>query len=656
MQVMACRVSVHLFACWMSWGCAPGSMRQETPAVLPGSTGTSVATPPAQETSKPVEQSAKEKIEVHDRDPHSFSNPLEIVVEHLHLDLKVDFERRVLHGKARLKLKWLKDVSELWLDTRDLDIHKVILPGGTAGYSIGEAVSFLGRPMRVSLPPRTPEIEIEYSTQPASAALQWLSPEQTSGGKHPFLFTQSQAILARTWIPCQDTPTVRMTYSARIQVPPGLLAVMSAENPQQNSADGVYEFRMQNPIPSYLMALAAGDIAFQAIGERSGVYAEPDVLEKAAWELSDTESMVIAAEKLYGPYRWGRYDLIILPPSFPFGGMENPRLTFATPTILAGDRSLVALVAHELAHSWSGNLVTNATWNDFWLNEGFTVYFEHRIMEAVYGRDYEEMLALLSLQSLRKEAAELPARDTWLHLNLAGRDPDDGMTEIAYEKGYFFLRLCEETVGRERWDEFLRAYFERFAFHSMTTAGFVQHLRERLVRGDAALEKKLCIDGWVYGPGIPDNCPVVQTTALEEVEAAARSFTSGAAAATLRTDGWTTHHWLHFLRSLKDPLDRARLEDLDAAFHFTARGNSEILHDWLLHAIAGSYQPAYGALEDFLTRQGRRKFLKPLYKKMAETPEGMEMAKRIYQKARPRYHSVSAGSIDEILHWSSGSR
>ncbi len=587
------------------------------------------------------------------RDAHSFARPWEVAVRHLALDLTVDFAARRLSGRASLTLEGPGAADRLYLDTRDLEIQRVLADDGETElpFALGDEVPYLGRPLAVDLGPDTRVVHVDYATRPAAAALQWLAPEQTAGGTHPFLFTQSQAILARTWIPCQDTPAVRMTYAATLRVPPGLLALMSAENPTAVSADGVYTFRMPQAIPSYLMALAVGDLEHRALGLRSGVYAEPGVVEAAAWEFADTEAMIAAAEALYGPYRWGRYDLLVLPPSFPFGGMENPRLTFATPTILAGDRSLVALVAHELAHSWSGNLVTNATWNDFWLNEGFTTYFERRIMEALYGREYAEMLALLSLEELERTMEELDSPDTHLHLDLAGRDPDDGMNDVAYDKGYFFLRRLEETVGRERWDAFLRGYFEAHAFRSMDTAGFLGYLHDHLLAADPAWAEAVAIDAWVYGPGLPADRPPLASAALAKVEAEVARWQDGTPAAALATEGWTTHEWLHFLRRLPAPLAAERMAALDAAFGFSASGNSEILQAWLLQAISSRYQPADPALERFLTSVGRRKFLRPLYQKLAETPDGLERARAIYQKARPGYHSVAANTVDEILGW-----
>ncbi|MCL4136397.1 UNVERIFIED_CONTAM: hypothetical protein GTU68_000163 [Idotea baltica] len=586
--------------------------------------------------------------------PHSFARPDQVAIKHLHLDLEVNFDAKKLTGTAELTLDRKSSSRNLRLDSNQLQIERVTTVGGdNLTWEIGAEKPGLGKLLSVSLPPANQKnankVIVHYSTLPGSEALQWLSPEQTTDKHHPFLFTQSQAILARTWVPCQDTPAVRMTYSARIKVPAELLPVMSASNPQAKNETGVYEFEMKQPIPSYLLALAVGDLKFISVGNRSGVYAEPSVLKKAAWELHDTERMISAAEKLYGPYRWERYDVIFLPSSFPFGGMENPRLTFATPTILAGDRSLVALIAHELAHSWSGNLVTNATWNDFWLNEGFTVYFEQRIMEAVYGRRYSEMLARLSLDGLERELATLDARDTWLKLDLAGRNPDDGMTSIAYDKGYFFLRTLEESVGREKWDTFLKAYFDKFAFRSMTTEGFIEHLKDNL-------ETSVDMDAWIYGPGIPQNASTVTTEELAKVATAGKQIKAGAAAekiaATFVTDKWTTHHWNYFLRSFEQPLTQEQMADLDQQFGFTESGNSEITHDWCLLAIASDYKPAMPKLEAFLTGQGRRKFLQPLYEKLAETKQGKEVALKIYETARPSYHSVSRNTIDKILDWS----
>ncbi len=585
------------------------------------------------------------------RDIHSFARPEEAVVRHIALDLDVDFEKKQLSGSATLQIEVKGDASELVLDANGLTIERVTLDDSSDGqFSLGSSKPFLGQPLTIRIKPEAKSVKIEYSTSPDAAAVQWLAPSQTAGGKHPFLFTQSQAILARTWVPCQDSPGVRITYDATIRVPKGLMAIMSAENPTEVSESGEYHFRMPQPIPSYLLALSVGDLAFRKYSDNSGVWAEKPMIDAAEYELVDTPKMIEAAEKLYGPYRWGQYDVLVLPPSFPFGGMENPRLTFATPTILAGDRSLVSLVAHELAHSWSGNLVTNATWNDFWLNEGFTVYFERRIMESVFGRDYSEMLALLGYQDLEATVAELPARDTHLFLDLEGRDPDEAATKLAYEKGYSLLRLLEETVGREAFDAFLRDYFDRYAFQSMTTQKWIEILRANLLSKFEGAEDRIGLEQWINAPGIPENAPVPQSDAFRKVEEQVRAFTSGAPASQLLTKHWSTHEWIHFLRKLKIA-NYGQLIDLDEQFKFTRSGNSEILNEWLLIAIEHKYEPAYPALETFLLKQGRRKFLKPLYQKLAETPEGLERARKIYAKARPMYHAVSYRTVDQILKW-----
>lgn len=598
---------------------------------------------------------SKQDVEVKEEKAliHSFARPAEARVNHLNLIASVDFENRKLNATAHYDIEVAKDAQKIVFDTRNLTISKVFVDSvETKDWWIGPEVPFLGQPLEVNITPQTKRVSIEYVTTDGAEALQWLNPQQTAGKKQPFLFTQSQAILARTWIPCQDSPGVRYTYEATVTVPSGLMAVMSASNPTAIDSSGVYHFEMNQPIPSYLMALAVGDLVFREVGANTGVYAEPSMVEATAFEFEDMQKMLESAEGIYGKYAWDQYDVLLLPPSFPFGGMENPRLTFATPTILAGDKSLTALVAHELAHSWSGNLVTNRTWDDFWLNEGFTVYFERRIMEDVYGNEYADMLTLLGRQDLEKELKALAdsPEDTHLKLNLEGRDPDDGMSDIAYEKGYFFLRTIEENVGREKFDQFLNEHFSDNAFQTIITEEFLTHMKEDLLLNDEAKYKELKIDEWVYGPGLPDNCIEVSSTLFDQVNAQATAFLAeDGKAAAIDTTNWTTHQWLHFLRQLPADLGVEKMKDLDKRFALTKTGNSEIAAEWFLRAIENNYSAADDAIEEFLIRVGRRKFLMPIYTALAEADPSKERAKAIYAKARPNYHSVSTNSLDELL-------
>ena len=586
------------------------------------------------------------------KDPHSFAEPLKAVVKHLDLTIKVDFNTKIISGVARWTIENSSKDGEIIFDARNLKISKITLGDEEreTTFDLGNDTKFMGQALKVKIDKATSKVNIHYTTSTDAAAVQWLNPQQTAGKKYPFMFTQSQAILARTWIPCQDSPGIRFTYNATVTVPKELLALMSAENPQQKNSEGIYTFKQPNAIPSYLMALAVGDMEFKAVDDRTGVYAEPVTLIKAVYELADMGKMTTAAEKIYGPYKWGRYDVLILPPSFPFGGMENPMLTFATPTIIAGDRSLVSLIAHELAHSWSGNLVTNATWNDFWLNEGFTTYFERRIVEDVYGKDEAKMQELLGYQGLQALVTEMGATnaDTRLKVNFEGRDPDEGVSDIAYEKGYSLLRTIEEAVGREKFDLFLRGYFDTHAFNSVTTEVFLAYLEANLIKGDKALQEKINIDSWIYQPGLPTNSPTPGSEKFTILDSLISQWKKSGDISVLNTK-LSTNEALYLISHLPSDITLKQMSDLDNTFKFTASGNSEIQAAWYTLAVRMKYLPAYSNIEMFLTNVGRRKFLMPLYKEMVKTPEGKEWAKRIYSKARPNYHSVAYSSVDEIL-------
>jgi aminopeptidase N len=580
-------------------------------------------------------------------DHHSYSKPEEAVTTHLNWDAKVDFESRTVHATAHYDIQTSADAKRILLDVRDLTIHEVLVDGAKTEFELGPKRPFVGQPLGIPLSPDAKQVSVTYTTSQDAAAFLWVE------GESPFLFTQSQAILARSWVPCQDSPGIRFTYEAKVEVPSNLMALMSATNPTEKSNDGTYRFAMNQPIPSYLLALAVGDVEFRSVGAHTGVYATSDLIDAAEYEFAEMEDMLVAAEELYGAYAWERYDLLVLPAAFPFGGMENPRLTFATPTIIAGDRSLVSLVAHELAHSWSGNLVTNATWDDFWLNEGFTVYFEQRIMESVYGRDISEMLSTLSYQGLVDEVdaiLDVNPNDTHLRLHLKDRDPDDGMTAIAYDKGYFFLRLLEETVGRDRFDAFLKEYFETHAFQVMDTDQFLAYLDATLLTTDD-LRASVNVAAWVDGQGLPDNCPKVSSSRIERVDATLQGWVdSSVASADLPWESWMYQERYRFLSNLPDDTKAARLAELDAAWGINDTGNNEVLFAWLEQAIRSHHEPSYGRLRSFLVNVGRRKFLTPLYKALVESGQ-KALALDIYREARGNYHSVATGTMDELLGW-----
>lgn len=578
------------------------------------------------------------------RDVHSYARPEEARVTHLNWSASVNMDTRIIDATATYDIQVAADSGRIYFDIENLSIRMVEVDGIPVEWMISEPKRFLGSALEIPISADSKQVTIAYQTAPDAGALFWIE------GEKPFMFSQSQAILARTWIPCQDSPGVRYTYEATVQVPSDLMALMSASNPQEKNETGFYSFTMDQPIPSYLMALAVGDIAFQSVGPRTGVYAQPDLIEASAYEFAEMEDMLVAAEALYGEYAWERYDLLVLPPAFPFGGMENPRLTFATPTIIAGDRSLVALVAHELAHSWSGNLVTNATWDDFWLNEGFTVYFEQRIMEAVYGREESEMLALLTKQELIADEAAIRAEhpaDTKLKLDLKGRNPDDGLTAIPYNKGYFFLRLVEESVGRVKFDAFLKEYFTSHAFQVMDTERFLAYMDENLFTGEHA--NAVDVDAWVYSEGIPSTIPNPDSDRIAQVDATVSAWVAGSVPTPeLPWNEWGYQERYRFISNLPKEVSVEQMAALDTQFQIIETGNNEVLFAWLKQSVLTDYQVAYPRMETFLITVGRRKFLTPLYEAMVETGKS-DMARRIYEKARPNYHSVSRGTMDELL-------
>lgn len=592
------------------------------------------------------------------RDAFTYARPQEARVTHVDLDLALDFAARALGGTATLDVMAAPGATELVLDSRGLAVTRVTDDAGRElPFTLGTAVDGKGAPLTIAMGPggANRRVVVQYSASPGAEALQWLTPEQTAGKVHPFLFSQGQPTLNRTWIPTQDSPGIRQTWRARITAPKPLTVVMSGlkvGEPEDLGDRRAFTYAMDKPVAPYLIAIAAGDIAFQSLGPRTGVWAEPATLKAAAYETGDTEKMVAAAEKLYGPYRWGRYDMIVLPPSFPYGGMENPTLTFLTPTFIAGDRSLNGLVAHELAHSWSGNLVTNANWADSWLNEGTTSYFENRIVEALYGTHRARQEAALSFAEMQTElqGAGMTNPETALHLPDSVAGPDAGLTGVVYDKGALFFRTIEQTVGRERFDAWLRQWFDNHAFQPATSAMILDDLNRNLVRGDTALAQRLMLDQWIYQPGLPANAVRPDPAAFASVDAAARSYGVSGTVPALEWNNWTTAERMRFMAELPQERTAAQLAALDRELGLSQTGNNEVLFLWLKLALANRYEPAVPLAERFLTTVGRRKFVTPLFETlMREGAWGQTHARRIYAKTRAGYHAVTRAGVDKVM-------
>jgi len=590
-------------------------------------------------------------------DPLSYANTDQVRTRALHLDLTADFTKKTLAGHAELTLDWLdKSARRLDLDTRELSIAKIEATDARGRwvpvrYTLGKFDPEKGQALRIALANQAAKVRIAYRTAPTASALQWLSPAQTLSGKRPFMFSQSETINARSWVPVQDTPSVRFTYTARIQAPSGLRVVMSADNDPQATGKGGWRFNMPQPIPSYLLAIGIGELEARTLGGRTGVYAEPGRIAAAAHEFADTEKMVAAAESLYGPYRWGRYDMLVLPPSFPIGGMENPRLTFLTPTMIAGDRSLVDLIAHELAHSWSGNLVTNASWKHWWLNEGFTTYVTTRILEVLYGED----VALMNLQLEQEEAIASLADIPQAKQALLTRDPDTGSDKytdegLAYPKGAWFLRTLEERAGRAVFDAFLRGWFDRHAFQSVTTGQFVAYLRSELLARHPEVMSDAELDEWLYGAGIPASAKHAQSARLVALDATTAAWLKGTRpTAQLDTKAWTALEWMKFLNDIDGKAGKARLDELDAAFGLAKSGNDEVAFRFHRAAVHAGYRDVRPQLENFLMRVGRQKFVVPLYAALRAQLEDRAWADKVYKQARERYHPETQASVDKAL-------
>jgi leukotriene-A4 hydrolase len=590
-------------------------------------------------------------------DEHSYAEPAKVCTKDLALDLAIDFASKTLAGTATLTLEWIDPAAtQLILDTRELTIAKVEgvdAAGAWAPlqFALAAPHALLGSKLTIETPTRPAQVRITYTTAPTASGLQWLEPSMTAGKQQPFMFSQSQQIHARSWVPLQDTTQVRFTYSAHVTAPKDTMVLMSADNDPKAARDGDYTFRMPQPIPSYLLAIAAGDMAFGAITDRAGVWAEPSMVQPAVDEFADTGRMMEITEKLYGPYRWDRYDILVLPPSFPYGGMENPRLTFATPTVITGDKSLVALIAHELAHSWSGNLVTFATSNDAWLNEGFTSYVENRIIEELFGKERADMENVIERNGLAEEFTEENVALQRLAVKPGDlTDPDENLTGTVYTKGAWFLQFLEQRFGRAEFDAFLRSYFDHFAFQSITTAQFAEYAKANLLDKYPGKVTQAEFDAWLYEPGVPANAPQTPSPRFDAVDAARKAWLdAGTLPDAAATAKWTTQEWVHFIEGMPETLGEAQIKALDAAYKFTGTSNGEIAQRWYPLTVRSGYLAARPELAKFITRVGRRKLIMPTYAALAATDEGREFARTVYSLARPGYHPITVGSVEAAL-------
>lgn len=594
-------------------------------------------------------------------DYFSFANTEQFVTRHLELDLTVDFSAEQLRGHAILRMQVIdSSATEIVLDTRDLNIKGVsfLHDDGTyivAEFRFGEPDAVLGEPLLIQVPGAVkgePEISVrlDYETSPDSTALQWLPPALTAGGKHPFMFSQSQAIHARSWVPLQDTPALRITYDATIRTPAELLAVMSANNDPLTPRGGEYRFEMPQPIPSYLLAIAVGNLYFSPLGETTGVYTEPELLDASVYEFANTQAMLDEAVKQFGPYQWGRYDLLILPPSFPYGGMENPRLSFITPSLLAGDRSLVSVIAHELAHSWSGNLVTNATWRDGWLNEGMTSYLEARLMEIIYDSDRVDEERVLGYEELLLNFDSVPIEQQALAPRFDSGDPDDFQGTIAYHKGQLLLQYLENKFGREAFDPFLASYFDKFEFQTITTEVFVDYLDANLLQSQPGVVSRQQVEQWLYEPGLPDDAPIPTSSTLDSAAAVAAAWALGEVEVQdIPAAAWSPQAMVHFLNSLPADLSVDRLTELDDALRLSATRNAEIGRTWFIQVAQRRYEPAYAKLQEHLNRYGRTRLIAPVYGALAENGQDLEWAQSMFADARSNYHPITIAAISRLL-------
>ena len=581
-------------------------------------------------------------------DAFTFANASEVTTRHLALDLTVDFESRTLYGTATHTIENLTGTKTLVLDTFGLDVQSVTLDGSTPTlWSLGQAKEY-GQPLTIGIQPTTRTVTIQYVTMQDAPGLHWNTAAQSYGRKEPYLYSLNEPIEARSWIPIQDTPSTRMTWEATLRVPSHLLALMSAENnPTAPNGAGIYTFRMSKTMPAYLIALAVGRLEFHAFDERTGVYAEPELMSDAIHELQYVPDMVDTAERIIGPYPFVRYDLLLMPPTFTVGGMEHPMLNFIHPfSVVTGNRPAKpeprSLIAHELAHTWAGDLVTLANWNDVWLNEGITSYLTLRILEEMSGTERVELTYFLDRNSYTSYASQQVNRvNSIMHRHVEW--PTNGFGPTGYVKGELFLRTLEDLLGRATLDAFLDRWFERFAYRWVDDQSFLATLAPFVPAGT-----DLRLNEWLYEPGLPSNVTAATSSAIyTRALGRAQSFNGGTKIANLAPATWTDVEIDLFLSLAPAQALRSRMAEVDAALNLTARQSPPT--NWLIHGANAGYAPVLPAIERVLLRGGANGTIMQLYNALRNTATNRAFAREVYARARNRYHPAVQDYVDKLL-------
>ena len=583
------------------------------------------------------------------KDPASYADLAQGRIKHILFRISVDFSTRILEIESTYQMQEPVQGS-LFLDSYRIDLKEARANGRELAWEFDEQDEVLGERLHLKGLSGDSTFTLTFRTSPEARALQWLNANQTAGGTHPFLFSQCQAIHARSIFPCQDTPSVRFTYSAEVDVPQGLVAAMAAEQIGIDDGTGngstVFRFRMPQPIPSYLFAIAVGNLDFRELGPRTGVYAEPEVIESAAWEFAENEARIVEAEKLLGPYLWGRYDLLVLPPTFPYGGMENPRLTFLTPTAILGTRGMISLITHELAHAWTGNLITNATWQDFWLNEGWTTYGEMRIGEVLEGKDVTDLHLAFNDQQLIALIERLGMDSPLTRLKLpAERDADSFTTSIPYFKGCFFLQECEGAVGRERFDAFIQKYMASFQFQSLTTEAFLDFMKAELPEVFEIVD----VHTWIYETGMPPERHEHKSHLYDEVQQALDQYKKGIKPTKEQIQGWHRYQVLSFLQGLPHKIPVEDCEYFDEVLELEKRNDVAIYSYFYVIAIASGYQAMLPRVEQFMGKIGRMLYVLPIARAMIETDWSRAHVRPLFERMRDRHHQITIHAIEGLL-------